>query len=73
MLNAQNTHELKYKSNLEVLVYKKIKKIADKHNYSIRKSNNCYHINSRIIQIIEDKVIKVDGRIVKFSELENYV
>lgn len=73
LLNAQNTHELKYKSNLEVLVYKKIKKIADKHNYSIRKSNNCYHINSRIIQIIEDKVIKVDGRIVKFSELENYV
>jgi hypothetical protein len=73
LLNAQNTHELKYKSNLEVLVYKKIKKIADKTNYSIKKINNNYHINNKVVQIVEDKIIKVDGSIVKFSELENYI
>jgi len=73
LLNAQNTHELKYKSNLEVLLYKKIKKIADKQNYSIKKINPNYHINNKVVQRIEDKVIKIDGWIVKFSELENYL
>lgn len=62
LLNAENTHELKYKGNLEVLVYKKIKEIADKNNYSIKKINDNYHINNRIIQIIEDRNIKVMER-----------
>lgn len=73
LLNAENTHELKYKSNFEVLVYKEIKKIADKNKYSIKKINNNYHVNNKVVKIIEDKIIKIDGRIVKLSDLESYV
>ncbi|MFT8341802.1 MAG: restriction endonuclease-like protein [Clostridium beijerinckii] len=73
LLNAQNTHELKYKSNLEIIVYKKIKKIADKNNYSIKKLNNSYHINNNVVEILEGKITRVNGKIVKFSELENYL
>lgn len=72
LLNAQNIHELKYKSNLEVLVYKKIKKIAEENNYKIKKSDDSYIVNGINVRIIEGKVIKANGKIVRLSEVENY-
>ena len=70
LLNAQNIHELKYKSNLEVLVYKKIKKIAEENNYKIKKIDDSYIVNDINVRIIEGKVIKANGKIVRLSELE---
>lgn len=70
LLNAQNLHELKYKSNLEVLVYKKLKKIADENGYGIKKINDSYVVGDHVVEIIDGRVIRGNGRIVKLNELE---
>lgn len=56
--NAENMHELKVKSNLEIEVYKRLNNLAKENNWSIRKEYNQYLINGNTIEIIEDKKSK---------------
>ncbi|MDR3597711.1 MAG: DUF2357 domain-containing protein [Clostridium sp.] len=71
LLNAQNLHELKYKSNLEVLVYRKLRKIADEKGLSIKKTNDSYVVGSHVVEIIDGRAIRVDGKIVQLRNLED--
>lgn len=66
-------HELKLKSNLEIEVYKRLKSISKSKGYVIRKVNDNYFINGNIVEIIEGKVIKVNGQITNLKGLENLI
>ncbi len=68
--NAENMHELKVKSNLEIEVYKRLNNLAKENNWSIRKEYNQYLINGNTVEIIEDKIIRVNGRIVSLKNIE---
>ena len=68
--NAENMHELKLKSNLEIEVYKKLKKIAGLKGYTIRKEHDKYIINKNTIEIIEGKVIRVNGQVTSLRNLD---
>lgn len=71
--NAQNMHELKFKSNLEIEVYKRLKVIARNKNWTIRKEFNQYLINKNAVEVIEGKVIRVNGNIVSLRGMEKYL
>ena len=66
--NAQNMHELKLRSNLEIEVYKTLKKIAKSKGFTIRKEFEQYIMDKNVVEVIEGKVIKVNGEI---SNLRN--
>ena len=68
--NAENMHELKLKSNLEIEVYKKLKKIAGLKGYTIRKKHDKYILNKNTIEIIEGKVIRVNGQVTSLRNLD---
>lgn len=71
--NAENMHELKLKSNLEIEVYKKLKEISNLKGYSIRKEYDKYILNKNTIEIIEGKVIRVNGQISNLRNLEKRI
>jgi len=71
--NAENMHELKLKSNLEIQVYKKLKGIAKAKNYKIRKENDRYLINGNSVEILDGKAIKVNGQIFSYRDLDRLV
>ena len=68
--NAENMHELKLKSNLEIEVYKKLKKIASLKEYTIRKEHEKYILNKNTIEIIEGKVIRVNGQVTSLRNMD---
>lgn len=68
--NAENMHELKLNSNLEIEVYKKLKIIGEENNWNIRKEFNQYIINKNTVEIIEDKKIKVNGKPTELKYME---
>lgn len=68
--NAENMHELKLKSNLEIEIYIRLKRIAKDNCWTIRKEYNAYIINKNVIEIIEDKEIRVNGKIVNLTNME---
>lgn len=68
--NAENMHELKLRSNLEIEVYKRIKHFAKSKGYNIRKEFNQYIVNNNTIEIIEDKVLRVNGKIANLINME---
>jgi len=70
LLNAENMHELKLNSNLEIEVYKTLKHLAEENNWSIRKEYNKYLINNNTVDIIENKKIRVNGRIINLKGLK---
>ena len=71
--NAENMHELKLNSNLEIEVYKKLKEIANSKGYTIRKEHDKYIINKNTIEIIEGKVIRVNGKITNLRNAEKWI
>ena len=71
--NAENMHELKLKSNLEIEVYKKLKEISNKKGYNIRKENDKYILNGNTIEIIEGKVIRANGQVSNLKNFEKLV
>ncbi|SDK95041.1 hypothetical protein SAMN05216497_10323 [Clostridium cochlearium] len=71
--NAENMHELKLKSNLEIEVYKKLKEIANSKGYTIRKEHDKYIINKNTIEIIEGKVIRINGKITNLRNMEKLI
>lgn len=71
--NAENMHELKLKSNLEIEVYKKLKSIAASKGYTIRKENDKYYLNNNIIEIVEGRAIRVNGHISSLKGLEKSI
>lgn len=73
LLNAENMHELKLKSNLEINVYKKLKSIARKKQWKIRKENDRYIINNNIIEIIDENKIRVNGKFKSLLNMENEI
>lgn len=73
LINAQNMHELKFRSNLEIEVYKRLKKIAKLNGYSIRKESEQYIINNNIVEVIEGKVVRVNGKITDLRKIENMI
>lgn len=46
-------------------------RIAKKNYWTIRKESNTYIINNNSIEIIEDKEIRVNGKIVNLRNIEN--
>ncbi len=68
--NAENMHELKLKSNLEIEVYKKLKKVSDLKGYTIRKEFDKYIINKNTVEIIDGKAIRVNGVGANLGNLE---
>lgn len=71
--NAENMHELKLKSNLEIEAYKKLKEISNSKGYTIRKEHDKYIINKNTIEIIEGKVIRVNGQVSSLRNLEKLI
>ena len=71
--NAENMHELKLKSNLEIEVYKKLKEIANSKGYTIRKEHDKYIINKNTIEIIEGKAIRINGKITNLRNMEKLI
>ncbi len=71
--NAENMHELKLKSNLEIEVYKKLKEISNSKGYTIRKEYDKYILNKNTIEIIEGKIIRVNGQVSKLRNLEKLI
>jgi len=70
LLNAENMHELKLNSNLEIEVYKILKNLAEENNWSIRKEYNKYLMNNNTVDIIENKRIRVNGKIINLKGLK---
>lgn len=70
LLNAENMHELKLNSNLEIEVYKVLKYLAKENNYSIRKENNKYLMNGNSVELVEDKRLRVNGKYVNLRGME---
>lgn len=68
--NAVNMHELKLGSNLEIEVYKILKKIASENNWSIRKENNKYLLGKNDVEILDHKQIRVNGQITSLGKIE---
>ncbi|NRT61431.1 hypothetical protein B0P06_003894 [Clostridium saccharoperbutylacetonicum] len=52
------------------MVYKKIKKIADENGVRIKKISDNYVVGSHVVEIIDGRVIRVNGKIVRFNELK---
>src|SRR5699024_3429141 len=70
LINAENMHELKLKSNLEIEVYKKLRSIAQKNSWAIRKEFNQYLINKNTVEILEGKTIRINGKITKLKDIK---
>jgi len=68
--NAENMHELKLKSKLEISVYKKLKSIAEKNNWGIRKEYDKYIVNGNVVEVIEGVKVRVNGKFVGLRNLE---
>lgn len=71
--NAENMHELKLKSNLEISVYKKLKAIASDNNWKIRKEYDRYIINNSEIEVVEGIKVRVNGKFVSFKNIEKEI
>lgn len=70
LLNAENMHELKISSNLEIELYKRLRSFADKNQTTIRKKDEKYYVNKNIVEIIEGKIIRINGKITKIGDIE---
>lgn len=70
LTNAENMHELKLRSNLEIEVYKILKRIARLKGYDIRKEFEQYIMGKNTIEVVEGKVIRVNGEITHMRNLE---
>lgn len=70
LLNAENMHELKLKSNLEINVYKKLKNVAKEKQWKIRKENDKYIVNNNVIEILDENKIRVNGKFYLLKNLE---
>lgn len=70
LLNAENMHELKLKSNLEINVYKKLKNVAKENQWKIRKENDKYMVNNNVVEIVNENRIKVNGQFCLLKNLE---
>jgi len=70
LINAENMHELKLKSNLEIEVYKKLRSIAQENSWAIRKEFNQYLINKNTVEILEGKTIRINGKITKLKDIK---
>lgn len=63
-------HELKLKSNFEINIYKKLKNIAKKKQWKIRKENDKYIVNNNMVEIVGSNKIRVNGRFCLLKNLE---
>lgn len=70
LLNAENMHELKLKSNLEISVYKKLKNLAKEKQWKIRKENDKYIVNNNVVEILDENKIRVNGKFCLLKNLE---
>lgn len=68
--NAENMHELKLRSNLEIEVYKILRRIAEQKDYPIRKEFGQYIIAGNKVEVIDGRVIRVNGKISSLRNLE---
>lgn len=67
LLNAENMHELKVKSTLEIAVYKKLKEVAAKKQWTIRKENDKYIIGDNVVEILDGSQVRVNGKFRKVT------
>lgn len=67
LLNAENMHELKLKSTLEIAVYKKLKEVAAKKQWTIRKENDKYIIGDNVVEILDGSQVRVNGKFRKVT------
>lgn len=73
LLNAENMHELKLRSNLEIELYKRLKAMANENNLNIRKESDRYIINRNVVEIIEGEIIRVNGKKIKIRDIEKAI
>ncbi len=71
LLNAENMHELKLKSPLEVAVYKKLKSASLSKGIKIKKYNNTYILGDSVVKVIDDNKIFVNNRLTSLKYLED--
>lgn len=69
--NAENMHELKIKNNLEMRVYKILNRISKEQGVKVQKRHEKYEIGNSVVEIIEGKTIRVDGKIVGLRDLKD--
>jgi len=70
LMNAENMHELKLRSNLEIEVYKILKRVSSLKGYTIRKEFEQYIVGKNTVEVIEGKVIRVNGKVANLRNLE---
>lgn len=84
--NAENTHELKVGSSLELQVYKILKKVAKNKGVTIRKVDKdkgikanmkdkvrVYVVGNVTVEIVEGNTIRVNGNVINLRELEGNI
>jgi hypothetical protein len=84
--NAENTHELKVGSSLELQVYKILKEVAKDKGVTIRKVDKDkgiktnkkdkvreYIIGNVTVEIVDGDIIKVNGNIISLEKLEENI
>ena len=68
--NATNIHELKFKSNFEMKVYRKLEKIAKEMNVAIKMKTDGYEINGKLV-VIDEESVKIDNENYDFEKLKS--
>lgn len=68
--NAGNIHELKLKNRDEIELYKILKKISKERGLKLLRKRDCYVIDGKDIEMLENRKVRVDGRIVGFGEFD---
>ena len=68
--NATNIHELKFKSNFEMKVYRKLEKIAKEMNVAIKMKTDGYEINGKLV-VIDEESVKIDNEKASFGSSSN--
>ena len=68
--NATNIHELKFKSNFEMNVYRKLEKIAKEMKVAIKMKTDGYEINGKLV-VIDEESVKIDNENYDFEKLKS--
>lgn len=71
LLNADNIHELKLSSDLEIALYKRLKAFSEETETKIKKQNNQYKVGNMFFEVENGRVILCNGKIISLKDVEN--
>lgn len=69
--NADNIHQLSFRSDEEVYVYRRLRKIANDMELPFVRKKDCYMVGKTKIEVLENKDIYINGNIIKYNEIDD--